>query len=113
MARDDYYVIVYKLLAYLYVQLKKGEAIDPDMLVYDGGLFQINRSYWVYIIRNMLEQGYIIGIHNVQAGNGHYIREQLTECEITPKGIDYLFDNHLLQKAKRFLKDMKEITPFL
>ena len=29
MAKDDYYVIVYKILAYLYVQLKKGEPIDP------------------------------------------------------------------------------------
>lgn len=113
MAKDDYYVIVYKILAYLYVQLKHGERIEPEMLMYDGGLFQINHSYWVYIIENMLEQGYIKGIHNATTGNGYYIREQLSGCEITPKGIDYLCDNNLLQKAKRFLKDMKDITPFI
>lgn len=28
MAKDDYYVIVYKILAYLYVQLKKGESVE-------------------------------------------------------------------------------------
>ena len=30
MAKDDYYVIVYKILAYLYMQLKNGENINPD-----------------------------------------------------------------------------------
>ena len=49
MAKDDYHVIVYKILAYLYMQLKKGENIDPEYLMYDGPLFQIDRKYWVYI----------------------------------------------------------------
>ena len=113
MAKDDYYVIVYKILAYLYTQLKKGEPIEPEMLMYDGGLFQINRSYWVYIIDNMLEQGFIKGIHNARSGNGYYIKDQLSGCRITPKGIDYLCDNSLSEKAKQFLKDVKDITPFI
>lgn len=112
MARDDYYVIAYKILAYLYVQLKKGERIEPEMLVHDGSLFQINRLYWVYIIKNLLDQGYIRGISNPEIGEGYYIKDQLADCEITPKGIDYLCDNNLMEKAKRFLKDVKEITPF-
>lgn len=113
MTKDDYYVIVYKILAYLYVQLKKGEPIDPKMLTYDGGLFNINRSYWVYIFTNMLEQGYIRGLHDTRSGNGYYIEEQLTSCEITPAGIDYLCNNNLMQKAIRYLKDIKDITPFI
>lgn len=113
MAKDDYYVIVYKILAYLYQRLKKGEAVEPEMLMYDGGLFQINRDYWVWIIENMLDQGYIRGLHNVTAGRGYYIKEQLSGCEITPKGIDYLCENSLIRKARQFLKDVKEITPFI
>ena len=113
MAKDDYYVIAYKILAYLYMQLKRGEPIEPEMLMYDGALFNINRSYWVYIISNMLEQGYIKGLNNVKAGDGYYIKEQLQNCEITPKGIDYLCDNSLMEKAKQFLKDIKDITPFI
>lgn len=113
MAKDDYFVIVYKILAYLYARLKKGEPVEAEMLMYDGGLFQINREYWVYIIDNILEQGYIKGLHNVRAGNGYYIKEQLSNCSITPKGIDYLCENSLLEKAKQFLKDVKEITPFI
>lgn len=113
MAKDDYYVIAYKILAYLYIQLKKGKPIEPEMLMYDGGLFQINRDYWVYIIENMLDQGYIRGIQNPSVGRGYYIKEQLSDCEITPKGIDYLCDNNLMERAKKFLKDVKDITPFI
>ena len=39
MAKNDYYVIVYKRLAYLYTKLKAGEKIEPEMLMYDGTLF--------------------------------------------------------------------------
>lgn len=113
MAKDDYFVIVYKILAYLYVQLKKGSPVEPEMLMYDGGLFQINRDYWVYIFKNMSEQGYIDGLQEIETGRGYYIREQLDGCKITPKGIEYLCDNSLFEKAKQFLKDVKEITPFL
>lgn len=31
---------------------------------------------------------------------------------ITPAGIEYLFENNLLQKVKRALKDVKDIAPF-
>ena len=78
MAKDDYFVIVYKILAYLYARLKKGEPVEAEMLMYDGGLFQINREYWVYIIDNMLEQGYIKGLHNVRAGVLRYAKFALS-----------------------------------
>jgi len=113
MAKDDYYVIVYKILAYLYSQLKKGKEIEPEFLLHDGELFKINYNYWVYIIVNMLDQGYIRGITNAKVANGHYIADQLKSVEITPKGIEYLCDNSLMEKAKSFLKDIKEITPFI
>lgn len=113
MAKDDYYVIVYKILAYLYVKLKAGEEIEPEMLMYDGTLFHINRKYWVYIFENMVNDGYITGLSNISVGEGYYLREQFPECQITPKGIEYLCENSLAEKAKQFLKDIKEITPFI
>lgn len=113
MAKDDYYVIVYKILAYLYKQLKNGQPIEKEMLIHNGRLFTINETYWVYIFQNMLDQGFIRGINNSRAAGGFYIAEQLEECEITPEGIGYLSDNNLMEKAKRFLKDIKDITPFI
>lgn len=113
MSKDDYYVIVYKILAYLYVQLKKGESVEGEMLMYDGDLFQINRTYWVYIFENLSKDGYITGLSNITVGNGYYLKEQFPNCKITPKGIDYLCENSLAEKAKQFLKDIKDITPFI
>ncbi len=113
MAKDDYYVIVYKILAYLYMQLKKGEIVESEMLMYDGPLFQINRSYWTYIFENLEKDGYIKGLSNITTGNGYYLKDQFVNCEITPKGIEYLCENSLAEKAKQFLKDIKDITPFI
>ena len=87
MAKDDYYVIVYKILAYLYMQLKNGENINPDFIKNDVFLFMINERYCT-----------ISDIENSQ---------------ITPKGIDYLCNNSLFEKAKFFLKEIKDITPFV
>ena len=72
MARDDYHVIVYQILSYLYMQLKQGKDIDENIDIYN-----------------------------------------LDKCEITPKGIEYLTDNSTIEKAKRFMKDLKDILPFV
>ena len=37
----------------------------------------------------------------------------LKTAEITPEGIAYVCNNSLIEKAKEFLKDIKEITPFI
>lgn len=48
MAKDDYFVIVYKILSYLYVKLKSGEDVNPNMITHDNQLLQINRK-WSYV----------------------------------------------------------------
>lgn len=113
MAKDDYYVIVYKILAYLYVQLKNGEAVDENLILHDGKLFQINHRYWVYILENMTEQGFINGISFTRPWGAETLVDNLACCQITPVGIDYLCNNGLVEKAKNFLKDIKDITPFI
>lgn len=112
MAKDDYYVIVYKLLAYLYIQLKTGEPIGVDFVSNEGKLFDINKPYWTYIIRHLYSDGYIEGISITKAMGGNYFIDNLGSMMITPKGIDYLCNNSLFEKAKSFLKDVKEVTPF-
>ena len=36
MSNNDYFVLAYKILAYLYTQLKAGDDIDPAMLAAGG-----------------------------------------------------------------------------
>lgn len=116
MAKDDYHVIVYQILSYLYQQLKKGEPVSEYMLSCEA-LFGINEGYLGYILKNLLNDRYITGI---LVKESKYINGQtnltflnLDECQITPKGIEYLMDNSFLNKAKEFFKDVKSITPFV
>lgn len=114
MAKDDYFVIVYQILAYLYQCLKNDIPVDVKVLMPRGKLFSINDNYWKYIITNMYEQGYITGLTMTKVFGGDYpIISDLERSQITPKGIEYLCENSLLEKAKKLLKDIKEITPFI
>ena len=113
MAKDDYHVLVYQILSYLYQRLKKGEKVDSAMLMYDSPILNINKSYWAYIIYNIAEQELVDGIDfaNIDGLDFPYAAK-LDECFITPKGIEYLCDNSFMKKAVRYLKEIKEIIPF-
>lgn len=112
MAKDDYHVIIYQILAYLYQQLKRGKTIDTQMLQADGKLFQINESYYIFIIESLLLEGLITGPVVDETMAGKFV-DGLEYTQITVKGIEYLMDNAFLNKAKRFLKGVKEVTPFI
>lgn len=113
MAKDDYYVVVYKILAYLYVQLKNGDVIDSKIISFDGKLFNIPERYWTYIIVHLYQDGYIENVMIKKPWGNVSVIENIEDMQITPKGIDYLLNNSLLEKAKEFLKNIKEITPFI
>lgn len=113
MAKDDYFVVVYQILSYLYVQLKAGKPIDAEMLMPDSKYLGINRKYWVYIMRNLINDGLIANVTITELWDGEYDVQDLEDAEITPRGIEYLCDNSFLNKAKDFLKDIKAIVPFI
>lgn len=113
MERDDYHVIVYQILSYLYVKLKAGENPDPKMLMANSNYLNINERYWVNIMTILLEEGYIKGITLTKPWGNDIIVDNLDGCKITIKGIEYLSDNSFLNKAKEFLKDVKAIVPFI
>lgn len=112
MAKDDYFVIVYQILAYLYSCLKDGEDIDPKLLEPDSKYLNINERYWAYIMEHMQEQGFIEHITLKFAMRHQLAQYDLSRCRITPKGIEYLCENSTIKKAYRFLKDAKSIIPF-
>lgn len=119
MAKDDFHVIVYQILAYLYQCLKRGEDIDPQMIGADSGLFKvngqvINKRYWAYIIYNLQKLKLIEGVVFADFDAvKHPVPINWEACQITPAGIEYLMDSSFIQKAKAFLKDAKAIVPFV
>lgn len=113
MARDDYHVIVYQILAYLYKSLKEGIQVDASMLDYESRYLGINQKYWTYIMVNLLKDGYISGITVSRPWGREEMITDLDQCQITPKGIEYVTDDRFLKKTIQFLKDVKAIVPFV
>ncbi len=113
MAKDDYHVIVYQILAYLYTQLKAGEPVDPKILEPGSKYLSINERYWSYIMKNLVQDGLISGVVISKPWGESTIVAGLEYAMITPRGIEYLTDNSFLIKAKEFLKDLKAIVPFV
>ncbi|GFZ27250.1 YjcQ family protein [Lactobacillus corticis] len=104
MARDDYFVLVYKLLKILYLTLKSGKAVTSDELkeLSEG----IPLDYWEYILKSLYEEGYVTGVISVNTLSGSSIK--VTNLQITPKGIEYLQDNSKMQKAAEFVKNLPQ-----
>lgn len=112
MAKDDYFVLAYKLLAYLYACLKSGENPNKDYLCYDTKAFPIGEAYWNYLLINLYKDGYIDGVMPAPiVGQDNKGVKILSNFQITPKGIEYLQENSMMQKVKAALKDLKEIVP--
>ena len=113
MAKDDYHVIVYQILAYLYTQLKAGDPVDPELLKPESTYLNINERYWTYIMENLRRDELVTGIKITKPWGKEVIVMGLEDAMITPRGIEYLTDNSFLNKAKGFLKDVKAIVPFV
>lgn len=111
MAKDDYFVLVYKVLSYLYACLKKGKNIEPIMLDRQGPIFQgVPTRYYTYVFNNLIKQGYIIGPYIARYDDKEEAL-MVNESMITPDGISYLMDNSTIEKVKQFLKDIKDVAP--
>lgn len=107
MAKDDYFVIMYMLLKLLYDYLKQGKQISIEEL--NEIVSKYNDQYRNYILTNMTNDGYIVGIHFINTLSGQSIK--YGNVQITPKGIKYLFSNSMMEHVKNRLKDIKGIIP--
>lgn len=113
MAKDDYHVIVYQILSYLYQCLKSGIDVDEEKLRPGSRMLNIGEKYWEYIIFNIIDMEFVTGTVCRKTCDGHYAVIGLDQMQITPKGIEYLCDNSFLTKAKDFVQDtVGVLSPF-
>ncbi|MBF1051737.1 MAG: hypothetical protein HXL16_05970 [Peptostreptococcaceae bacterium] len=118
MAKDDYFVIVYYILSYLYSCLKRGKQVDEDILMLKNYKAEINEEYITYIYDNLYKDKYIEGIVIKRRSElGSYKVQvfiaDLYNTRITPKGIEYLEENSMFKKIKENVKDIKELIQFI
>lgn len=110
MAKDDYFVITYRILVYLYECFKRGDT--PDLDLFGPEALRINNGYWGNVMESLFSEGYIKGITVLpRMGGGFGIK--ILDLRITQKGIEFLEDNSKMAKAKDFLKTLKESIPGL
>lgn len=90
MARDDYFVIVYKILVYLYECLKFGK--NPDVChILSKEAYGIEQSYFDYIMIHLTEDEYIEGVDILPImGTERKTAKITSSIMIRPKGIEYL-----------------------
>lgn len=109
MAKNDYFVIAYRILTYLYECFQAGER--PDIVMFNADALGINSGYWTNVMESLFEDGYIKGISMIPRLGGGAPGVKILDLKITSAGIEYLQENSTMHKAKSFLKEMKEIIP--
>ena len=110
MAKDDYYVIVAKILVYLYKKYKCIE-VDEDYIRPRSEAFPIEEKQLFETIDMMAKQQFIIGTI-IKEWSGSIILVDYHSLKITPQGIDYLQDNSKVRKVCEGLKEALPIIQF-
>lgn len=99
MSRDDYYVIVTRILVYLYARLKGKTQEKPETyLVPMTEDFPISETYFYFVLREMKEHHYI-RLNILESINGEPIIGDMKRVQITQEGIDFLQDNSKARKV--------------
>lgn len=108
MSKDDYFVLVYRILTYLYACFKAGERADAA--AFGPEALRIGDGYWVNLMESILNEGYVTGIAIISMAGG-VESVKLMNLKITQKGIEYLQENSMMSKVKDFLREAKDIIP--
>ena len=111
MAKDDYFVLVGRILVYLYSRLKGRDGRDPMEYLQPGTKeFPISRDYFDYIIRHMYKNGFLEGMELRCSPDGEVLEAFVSErTQITPAGIEYLEDNRIMRKVIALIPGAAEI----
>lgn len=111
MAKDDYHVIVAKILIFLYKRLKKKDTRTVEEYISPmTDDFPIDEEYMQYVIEKLSERGYVERVHITRAMGGVIVRMDCSSMRITPEGIDYLRENSTIRKVALALKEVVPIA---
>ena len=110
MSQDDYYVLVAKILVYLYKKYKQKD-VDEDYIAPMTKDFPVKEEQLMETIAMLIDQGYVKGKY-VKSWGGDIVMIDYHSLKITPAGIDYLQDNSKIRKICETLEEAKTIWKF-
>lgn len=108
MAKDDYDVLVFKILTYLYRKLR--DRYNDDLYLYPlTNDFPVQEDYFLSIFEDLEEKGYIKNLVLTKAWGGDIVGCDLSKLQITGDGIAYLRDNSRMRKLINLIKEARAI----
>lgn len=114
MAKDNYDVVVYKVLLYLYACLKRKAVFDEATFRKTVGGDAVNDDYLDDVLHMMSQEGLIKGMAFTKAWGSTYMAiSDPSDMKITVKGIQYLQDNDKMKKVENFLLESCDIVASL
>lgn len=103
----DNFKTIYRILQYLEKAMDYDEA-DIDFI--SASKFGITEQRWAAIMQMLVNEGYITGIGMKRSADGE-VCLSVSDVRITMKGLEYLQENSLMQKAANLAKGIAEIMP--
>lgn len=110
MARDDYDVIVYKVLVYLYACMKHKIIFEEE--TFDKSVREKvdNDDYFINVLRMMQDEGLLERLTFVNVWGGDvFLTSDIKDARITSKGIHYLEENERMHRVGNWLKESVDI----
>ena len=105
----DNFKIIYKILKYLEASLDSN-VIDVEPV--SAEQLRISYERWTALLMLLQEEGYISGLRFTQTMSDSRAELLQPVCPmITLKGLEYIAENGMMQKAGKLLKGIKEIVP--
>ena len=114
MARDDYDVVVFKILLYYYAVFKGTILFNKAEFKRAIKCDSFTDGYLERVLKLMSEENLINGVHVSKAwGNQYMMLNDLSDIEITAVGIHYLKENSRMETVKKYLLDHVEFISML
>lgn len=110
MAKDDYDVIAYRILTYLYACMKR-------KILFDEATFRAavrknvdSEEYFTTVLKLMTDEGLIEGLVIIRAwGDTYILASDIRDMRITASGIHYIKDNSMMRKIGETLRESADI----
>lgn len=104
MAKDDYNVIVNKVLTYLYAVFKRKIVFDDIVFEKSLDLDITDKRYFDDILRYIQKEDYISGLVFTKVwGNEYVLVNNYRDMAITHNGIQYLTENGTMKNIRDLL----------
>ena len=101
----DNFKVIYRILRYLE---KAMDLDEPDMDKISAEALKLTEQRWLAIVEMLAEEGYVDGI-SVNRSLDVIPTVSVSRVRITLKGLEYLQENSLMQKAANLAKGVVDV----